>query len=54
LCVLQVAQAILISRKIRHPNVVLFMGIITAPYFGIVSELCENGDLYHFMRNRKR
>ncbi|KAL4422764.1 hypothetical protein ABPG75_008961 [Micractinium tetrahymenae] len=36
--------------RLRHPNIVLFMGICTRPYLAIVSEYMARGSLFRMLR----
>lgn len=39
--------------RLRHPNLILFMGYCVAPELCIISEFMSRGSLYHVLRERK-
>ncbi|KAF8932443.1 kinase-like domain-containing protein [Dissophora ornata] len=44
-----------VLKQLRHENIVGFVGVCTnVQHLCIVTELCENGDLYDFMRRTRR
>jgi serine/threonine protein kinase len=47
----EIKHEISVLKQLRHDNIVRFIGISThAKHLCIVTELCENGDLYDYMR----
>jgi alpha-tubulin suppressor-like RCC1 family protein len=41
-------------KNLRHPNILLFMGVNTvSPYYFIVTEFCENGNLFELLHQHK-
>lgn len=41
-------------KNLRHPNILLFMGAsCKAPYYFVVTEFCENGNLFELMHQHK-
>jgi alpha-tubulin suppressor-like RCC1 family protein len=39
-----------ILKKLRHPNILLYIGAsVTAPYYFLVTEYCENGNLFDYI-----
>jgi mitogen-activated protein kinase kinase kinase 9 len=41
-------------KNLRHPNILLFMGASTTPpYYFIVTEFCENGNLFELLHQHK-
>jgi serine/threonine protein kinase len=47
----EIKHEISVLKQLRHDNIVSFIGISThAKHLCIVTELCENGDLYDYMR----
>ncbi|RKP09813.1 kinase-like domain-containing protein [Thamnocephalis sphaerospora] len=48
-------RRIRIYRQLRHDNIVRFIGVCTSTkHLCIVTELCENGDLYDYMRRARK
>ncbi|KAF8928321.1 kinase-like domain-containing protein, partial [Dissophora ornata] len=44
-----------VLKQLRHENIIRFIGVCTnIKHLCIVTELCENGDLYDFMRKNKK
>ncbi|KAF9947709.1 hypothetical protein BGZ70_002542, partial [Mortierella alpina] len=44
-----------VLKQLRHENIIRFIGVCTnIKHLCIVTELCENGDLYDFMRKTKK
>ncbi|KAF9932634.1 hypothetical protein BGZ67_004676 [Mortierella alpina] len=44
-----------VLKQLRHENIIRFIGVCTnVKHLCIVTELCENGDLYDFMRKTKK
>jgi serine/threonine protein kinase len=44
-----------IMRRLRHPNVVLFMGAVTKPpNLSIITEFCPRGSLYRLLHRPNR
>ncbi|KAF8985873.1 hypothetical protein BGZ46_000976 [Entomortierella lignicola] len=44
-----------VLKQLRHENIVRFVGVCTnVQHLCIVTELCENGDLYDYMRKNKK
>ncbi|KAF9121057.1 hypothetical protein BGW39_010895 [Mortierella sp. 14UC] len=44
-----------VLKQLRHENIIRFIGVCTnIKHLCIVTELCENGDLYDFMRKAKK
>ena len=43
-------QEIRLLARLRHPNLILFMGYCTQPDLCIVSEFMARGSLYHILR----
>eukprot|EP01125_Pyxidicula_operculata_P011531 TRINITY_DN3774_c0_g1_i1.p1 TRINITY_DN3774_c0_g1~~TRINITY_DN3774_c0_g1_i1.p1 ORF type:complete len:1286 (+),score=275.89 TRINITY_DN3774_c0_g1_i1:314-3859(+) len=44
-------QEVSIMLKLRHPNIVSIMGIVSKPYFGIISEFMQRGSLSSILYN---
>ena len=41
-------------KNLRHPNILLFMGAsCKAPYYFVVTEFCENGNLFELLHQHK-
>jgi len=48
-------REVAIMRRLRHPNVVLFMGAVTVPpKLSIVTEFCPRGSLYRLLHRPNR
>jgi serine/threonine protein kinase len=48
-------REVAIMRRLRHPNVVLFMGAVTVPpNLSIVTEFCPRGSLYRLLHRPNR
>lgn len=44
-----------VLKQLRHENIVRFVGVCTSVrHLCIVTELCENGDLYDYMRKVRK
>lgn len=44
-----------VLKQLRHENIVRFVGVCTSVrHLCIVTELCENGDLYDYMRKIRK
>jgi hypothetical protein len=43
-----------ILTKLRHPNLVLFMGICTTSSYQLVTELCSGGSIHSFIHDQNR
>ncbi|CAG9320725.1 unnamed protein product [Blepharisma stoltei] len=39
--------------KLRHPNLVLFMGAYIGEPLSVITEYCQGGDLFHLLHKRK-
>lgn len=51
----EIKHEISVLKQLRHDNIVRFIGICTASkHVCIITELCENGDLYEFMRKSSK
>ncbi|KAF9975283.1 hypothetical protein BGZ73_001133 [Actinomortierella ambigua] len=51
----EMKHEISVLRQLRHENIIRFIGVCTnIKHLCIVTELCENGDLYDFMRKSKK
>ncbi|KAI9593020.1 kinase-like domain-containing protein, partial [Syncephalis fuscata] len=52
---LEIKHEISVLKQLRHDNIVRFIGVCTSSkHLCIVTELCDNGDLYDYMRKAKR
>lgn len=40
---------LVLSRKTRHVNILLFMGYMTKPNFAIITQWCEGSSLYRHL-----
>jgi serine/threonine protein kinase len=50
----QFTSEVAIMHKLRHPNIVLFMGTVTqADNLCIVTQYCSNGNLYDISHNKE-
>lgn len=53
--IIEVRNEIDVLKQLRHENVTRFVGVCTNPkHLCIVTELCENGDLFDYMRKTKK
>ncbi|KAF9306473.1 hypothetical protein BGZ74_005629 [Mortierella antarctica] len=51
----EIKHEINVLKQVRHENIIRFIGVCTnIKHLCIVTELCENGDLYDFMRKTKK
>ncbi|KAG0007062.1 hypothetical protein BGZ80_005045 [Entomortierella chlamydospora] len=51
----EIKHEIDVLKQLRHENIIRFIGVCTdKKHLCIVTELCENGDLYDFMRKTKK
>lgn len=48
-------QEVAVVSKLQHPNICRFLGAsIEPPKYCVVSEYLEGGDLFHYLRNKKK
>ncbi|KAF8976268.1 hypothetical protein BGZ46_008403 [Entomortierella lignicola] len=53
--IIELKHEIDVLKQLRHENIIRFIGVCTnIKHLCIVTELCENGDLYDFMRKTKK
>ncbi|RUS18683.1 kinase-like domain-containing protein, partial [Endogone sp. FLAS-F59071] len=51
----EIKHEINVLKQLRHENIVRFIGVCTNPkHLCIITELCENGDLFDYMRKAKK
>ncbi|RUO95908.1 hypothetical protein BC936DRAFT_142977 [Jimgerdemannia flammicorona] len=51
----EIKHEIDVLKQLRHENIIRFIGVCTNPkHLCIITELCENGDLFDFMRKTRK